>query len=293
MNPTETRSTKDLFRAWRSGDAQAGQVMAQRFADWYYAIATSRLGEERGRGPCEAACVRFGEGIVEVTESRALVGWAHEIVQGELASAGDRAPDGDEPNAYTGNQRPKGLLQRARAHCPEEVTLLEKFYSGSGETGSGESDEIAALAKPFGGMPLGVLKARYRVKQWLRDTCDIPFEVAPDDPVLDRAPMPVYESGRMNPPEEANFEQWMLTDLDLCKDIAEFAHFSIALRGGLGAADTRPTAPAPAVSVAATHDEGAGTAGKAALGGAALLGVGVLGVVVLLTLLLALYFVLT
>ena len=32
---TDNRSIKDLFRAWRSGDAASGQLMAQRFADWY------------------------------------------------------------------------------------------------------------------------------------------------------------------------------------------------------------------------------------------------------------------
>ena len=63
-------------------------------------------------------------------------------------------------------------------------------------------------------------------------------EVAPDNPVLDRAPLPLYESGRMaTEQEEVNFEHWMISDIDLCKDIAEFAHFSIALRGGLPSAD--------------------------------------------------------
>ena len=63
MATTDTRSTSKLFTEWRGGDAEAGQIMAQRFADWYYAIATSRLGEDGGRGPCETACAKFGEGI--------------------------------------------------------------------------------------------------------------------------------------------------------------------------------------------------------------------------------------
>ena len=73
--------------------------MAQRFADWYYAIAVSRLGEARGSGPCDTACQRFGEGIVQVSESRALVQWAHDIVLTEVSRAGGVARDGDEPNA--------------------------------------------------------------------------------------------------------------------------------------------------------------------------------------------------
>jgi hypothetical protein len=269
MTPTETRSIKELFRAWRSGDANAGQSMAQRFADWYYAIATSRLGEGRGRTPCETACQHFGEGIVEVTESRALVGWAHEIIQAEIAGAGARAEDGDEANAYTGQKKPKTLLRGARADLPEEVQLLEDLYSGNAE-----DDEITERARALGGMPLGVLKSRYRVKQWLRDNRNVPFEVAPDKPNLDRAPLPLYESGAMKTPkEEADFEQWMLTDLDLCKDIAEFAHFAIALRGGLGAA--LPEAKSVVPKELASGDAAPAASGsRKALGGVLVLGLG-------------------
>lgn len=221
MSGTDTRSIKVLFREWRQGDAEAGQIMAQRFADWYYAIATSRLGEEAGRVPCEVACSKFGEGVASVSESRNLVTWAHKIIQDELAGKGARVTDGDAANAYTGNQRPKALLARARTALPDDVAMLEACY----RHGSTENLE-----------PLPVLKARYRVKQWLRSN-GVPFDVAPDDPVLDRAPMPLYESGRMaTPDEEVNFEQWMISDLELCKDIAEFAHFAIALRGGLPSA---------------------------------------------------------
>ncbi len=234
MAETDTRSTKELFREWHAGDGQAGQVMAQRFADWYYAIATSRLGEERGRIPCENACQRFGEGIVEVTESRNLITWAHDLIVTELEPAGGRATDGDEPNAYTNNQAPKDLLCRARESLADEVRLLELVYSGGSDNA-----EIERLAAPLGGNPLGVLKARYSVKRWLRDQEAVPFEVAPENPVLDRAPLPLYESARMaTPAEEINFEHWMISDIDLCKDIAEFAHFAIALRGGLPSAET-------------------------------------------------------
>jgi hypothetical protein len=46
--------------------------------------------------------------------------------------------------------------------------------------------------------------------------------------------------------EEAAFERWMLTDLDLCKDLAEFAAFALALRGGALKGAARPSiAPKP------------------------------------------------
>jgi hypothetical protein len=234
----DTRTTKELFRQWRSGDAAAGQVMAQRFADWYYAIATSRLGEKNGREPCEKACARFGDGVVKQTDARALVKWAHEIIQEEVNGRGERVMDGDEPSPYTGNQRPKELLVKARRALQSEVRLVEACYTGKAD------NEIGRLAEPLGGMPIGVLRARYRLKQWLRDNARVPFEVAPDDPILDRAPLPLYESDRMaSPAEEANFEQWMLSDIDLCKDIAEFAQFAIALRGGLPRKPPRAARP--------------------------------------------------
>ena len=242
----DSRSTKQLFNDWRQGDSVAGQAMAQRFADWYYAITTSRLGETRGREPFDLACQRWGEGIANVTESRALIGWAHEVVLRELENAGSRARDGDEPNAYTGERHPKELLCHARRVLPHEVRLLEATYGGRAS-----KQEVDSLASPLGGNPIGVLKARYRVKQWMRDKQGVPFDVAPDDPVMDRAPLPLYESGHMaTDHEETNFEHWMITDLDLCKDIAEFAHFSIALRGGLPSEaeftrqQTRANAPA-------------------------------------------------
>jgi len=246
MGETDTRSTKQLFNDWRKGDAQAGQTMAQRFADWYYAITTSHLGESRGRAPCDAACHKFGEGIVTVNDARTLISWAHDIVIKELEGAGSRATDGNEPNAYTGDKAPKDLLVRARTALPPEVKLLEASYAGRMS-----KEEVDALASPLGGNPIGILRARYRVKQWLRDQEGVPFEVAPENPVLDRAPLPLYESGRMaTPQEEINFEQWMISDLDLCRDIAEFAHFALALRGGLPTLDARKPKQAPAQPVA-------------------------------------------
>jgi hypothetical protein len=229
----EKRSTQVLYREWRDGNAEAGQIMAQRFADWYYAISTSRLGETRGREPCEASCGMFGEGIVNIREGRDLVPWAHSVIQAQIEAAGSRATDGDEANAHTGHQKPKLLLAKARRDLSTEVALLEATYGGNASP-----DEIEQRAAPLGGMPLGVLKARYSVKRWLRDNADVPFHVAPDQPDLDRGPLPLYESNRMaSKDEEVSFETWMISDIDLCKDIAEFAHFSIALRGGLPSED--------------------------------------------------------
>lgn len=286
----DTRTTQVLFREWRAGDAEAGQIMAQRFADWYYAICTSRLGESRGREPCDTACARFGEGIVNITDGREVINWAHGVVLAELEKAGSRARDGDEPNAYTGNQKPKALLVKARGALKSEVELLEATYSGSATP-----EQVEELAGPLGGNPLGILKARYRVKQWLRDNAGVPFEVAPDNPVLDRAPLPLYESARMaTKDEEASFEHWMISDIDLCKDIAEFAHFSIALRGGLPTdaemAAQQASQPKAAAKAAAAGGDGGGVGAAAAMGGLGLAVVGGGGVLLLLAILAGVYF---
>jgi hypothetical protein len=271
---SETRSTKQLFQEWRQGDAEAGQAMAQRFADWYYAIATSRLGETSGKEPCEKACASFGAGVANITDPRELVGWAHALITAELKPLGERVNNLDEPNAYTRNRNPKALLVKAREALPKELELLEACY---GHTKTEE--EVDALAKPMGGNPLGILRARYAVKRHLRDEVKIPFEVAPDEPVLDRAPLPLYESGTMATPDElVNFEHWMLSDIDLCKDIAEFAHFAIALRSGL------PTG-SEAKKAAAKADT---PASGAAMGVAAVTGLAIVGIVVVTIILLIL-----
>lgn len=289
---SDTRTTKELFRTWRSGDAEAGTVMAQRFADWYYAISTSRLGEGDGGAPCENSCRRFGEGIVNVTESRALIGWAHDIIKDELAKSGKaRAADGDWPNAYTGGQSPKALLVSAKGELSNEVRLLELVYGG---TTAG--DEVEALAAPLGGLPIATLRARYTVKQWLRNNARVPFDVAPDDPVLDRAPLPLYESGRMNSrQEEQQFEQWMITDIDLCKDIAEFAHFAIALRGGLdgvtagGAVGSGLDALPARPDVDFDDDDGMSSGTKAAAAGVGIAAIGGIVFLVLAVVAVAVY----
>lgn len=265
MSSADTRPTKDLFRLWRSGDAQAGQAMAQRFADWYYAISVSRLGERAGREPCERACARFGEGVVGQTEFRDARKWAHGLIVSELSTRGARALDGNEPSPFTGGQKPKDVLIKCRKAMPDEIALLEAVYRG------GDPEKIATLAAKGGGMPLGVLRARYAVKRWLRENARVPFEIVPASPNLDHAPLPLYESGRMSSnAEEATFEQWMLDHLELCRDIAEFAQFAIALRGGLpaaagAAAGPKATASEPAMST--------GAAGAAAVGGVAVVGV--------------------
>ncbi len=244
MSDTDRRSAKELFRQWRSGDAAAGQAMAQRFADWYYAIATVRMGERIGRAPCRVACERFGQGVGQVTEVRSLVDWAHGVITEELTNLGlpgNRVPDGDEPSMYSANQSPKALLLGARSDLPAELELLEACYALQADPTA-----IDRLAEPMGGNPLGILRARYRVKAWLAANRQVPFQVMPAEPNLDRAPLPLYESGRMaSAQEEVNFEHWMITDLDLCKDIAEFAPFTVALRGGLPKVRADSTAAAP------------------------------------------------
>ena len=82
-------------------------------------------------------------------------------------------------------------------------------------------------------MPHAILQARNALKRLLRDKAQVPFQVIPDQPNLDLAPLPLYEAGRMSSEEEqGTFEKWLLSDIELCKDVAEFAAFAHALRGG-------------------------------------------------------------
>jgi len=222
-------SLPNLFKQWRGGDAVAGQEMARRFSDWYYAITVSRLGEVDGRGPLKRSCDRFAAEIVTLNSASKLMDWAQSIIQDELDAAGGRIPGGDFPNALTERRSPSELLRAAWDELPyEQLQLLAHAYDASYPL-----DRLQEEAEEAGGYPIAVLRARLELKRWLRDARGIPLAVVPDEPDLDCAPMPIYEAGRMTTPiEEARFERWMLSRFDLCRDVAEFAVFSLAIRAG-------------------------------------------------------------
>lgn len=253
MSDSRTVATLELYRQWRNGDPVAGQAMAQRFSDWYYAVTASRLGDAHGRVSLQRACTRFQQGIVSVAKESELVGWAHGILAEELETAGGRIAGGDFPNQLTGGRLPTELLGAARAALPaEQVRLLAHAYDSAYPL-----EDVGREAEALGGMPLAVLKARYTLKRWLRDHAGVAFTEVPDEPNLDYAPLPLYEAGRMSSAaEETGFEKWLLSNMGLCKDIAEFGVFALALRAGafragVGAPPAAATAPAPSVPAAA------------------------------------------
>jgi hypothetical protein len=231
MATAEQSSTETLFHHWRRGDAEAGKAMAQRFTDWYYAISVARLGETQAEEPFRTACSKFSKGVVKVTDPRRLLGWAHNIARKQLHTRVDGGwiTSGDLPNAFSRKRSPTELLLRARTRIPQQMRVLERAY----RDGLVPDD------------PFEVLQARYELKAWLRDQAEAPFRVVPKAPDRDRTPLPFYEAARMDREvEEIHFELYMLNETDVCQDVAEFAHFAIALRGGLPgetpAADASP-----------------------------------------------------
>lgn len=237
MSDMTELTTEQLFRRWRQGDGHAGQAMAQRFSDWYYAITSSRLGDRDGRKPLVTACERFQQGITRVTDTDTLGEWAHGLLKEEVLAAGGRLPGGDFANALTRQRRPSELLAMAAQALPRaQVDLLVHAYDARTPI-----DAVEREAEAAGGYPLAVLEARYALKRWLRDHEQVAFTEVPATPNLDRAPLPLYEAGRMQAAEDDySFEKWILTDMSLCKDVAEFAAFALALRGGL----VQPASPA-------------------------------------------------
>lgn len=239
-----------LFRKWRGGDEVAGQEMAQRFSDWYYAISTIRVPGQRGRPPMEAACQSFAQGIVTVTRPRALVDWAHDLLERELASEGfglDAHPNtgSDNPNGMTRDRSPTQLIRNVRESVdPDFIRILALAYDR--ET---DIQAVNIAADNIGGTPYAMLQARYALKRALRSTQDVPFAVVPDTADMDRAPVSLYEANRLNSgPDMANLEKWLLSDIDLCKDIAEFSAFVHALRGGALSEWAVPLQEPPSVS---------------------------------------------
>lgn len=241
MSDIAGQNTQQLFKRWRQGDAEAGQAMAQRFSDWYYAIAASRLGDVTGRAPLERACQRFASDVVQVTEANKLAEWAHGIVAEEIRKAGGRVQGADYPNPLTRQRRPSELLALAKAGLTaSQVSLLARAYDRDYDMA-----KLKAEADAAGGYPLAVMESRYALKRWLRANADVRFTELPEKANLDWGPLPLYEGGRMGEgKEERAFEIWMLSDVSLCRDIAEFSAFALALRGGAFAEASEPP-PAP------------------------------------------------
>lgn len=250
MSELNTVAPQQLYRQWRGGDAASGQAMAQRFSDWYYAVTACRLGDQHGRTPLQRACTRFQQGIVSVTNPNDLADWAHGILSEELRMAGGRIPGGDFANALTRGRLPSEILARARSAMPAaQVRLLAHAYDARYPF-----ERVAKEAEALGGMPFAVLDARYALKRWLRKD-GVSFSETPENPNLDYAPLPLYEAGRMsNSSEEDGFEKWMLQNMSLCTDIAEFGVFALSLRNGAFAqqreagaavASSAPVVPAP------------------------------------------------
>jgi len=232
--PAHTATVIQLFRKWRSGDESSGQEMAQRFSDWYYAISTIRVPGQAGREPMEQACQAFAQGIVSVTRPRALVDWAHDLLERELSQASygmtsTGSTGSDNPNAMTRNRSPTELIQNVAGDLdPVHRHILALAYATNMDIGM-----VDAVADDLGGTPYAMLQARYELKQALKSTQDVPFAVVPEAADMDRAPISLYEAQRLASTSEiAELEKWLLSDIDLCKDVAEFSAFVHALRGG-------------------------------------------------------------
>jgi hypothetical protein len=244
MAETPTLDVKALFKRWRSGDAEAGVSMAQRFSDWYYAITVMRLGDQHARAPLELACQTFAQRIMDITNADELIDFAHQIVLEEIRQAGGHAMNSDAPNAMTGGELPSTLLTRAAAGLQRgQVDVLHRTYTDKSLLGAEQ--------------PIATLNARHALKVWLSRNAGVPFSVLPQAPALDQAPLPLYEAARLQSDDEVRaFEQWLVTDIDLCKDIAEFSVFAHAIRAGaLQAGQTAaPVSLDRSAATGKTHD---------------------------------------
>jgi len=227
--------------------------MAQKFSDWYYAISTIRVPGQEGRPPMEAACQAFAQGIVTVTRPRALVDWAHDLLERELKSVGygldtNKPTGSDHPNAMTRNRSPRELIENvAESIDPAQRRVLALAYDPSINL-----TVVDQAADELGGTPFAMLQARYALKQRLQQTQDVPFAVVPENADMDRGPISLYEAHRLASGQEiCELEKWLLSDIDLCKDIAEFSAFVHALRGGALQAYAIPLdTPTPVVETA-------------------------------------------
>jgi hypothetical protein len=201
----------------------------------------------------ENACQAFAQGIVSVTRPRALVDWAHDLLERELQAVGrgldaTGSTGSDHPNAMTRNRSPTELIHNVAGDLePTLRHVLALAYDPAIPLHS-----VDAVADDLGGTPFVMLKARYALKNLLMRTQDIPFAVVPEDMDMDRTPISLYEAQRLaSGNETAELEKWLLSDIDLCKDVAEFSAFVHALRGG-ALSEWATTDNIPAAGAAAT-----------------------------------------
>jgi hypothetical protein len=218
-----------LFNRWKSGDAEAGQEMAQRFSDWYFAVATTRHGEQKSRQGLERACQLFAQGIGAIDDGQDLETWAHGLLDDELQGLDNNERGSDEASRLTGNRLPSRLLRRcvAEAECPG-LPLLAMAWNPEIPL-----SQLIAHAEEAGGYPLSILKARYELKAWLGAQESVPFSEVPAESNLDYLPLPLYEADRLPPDEARQFERWLLQDASLRQDAMEFSNFSMALHTGV------------------------------------------------------------
>ena len=99
MPQADKRSPTSLFNDWkRRNDTDAGQELAQRVADWYYALATSFAGETKGAQLADQACNQFGTGVGRLDNEEDLIPWAHDIINREFQKLGGNAKGLNHPS---------------------------------------------------------------------------------------------------------------------------------------------------------------------------------------------------
>ena len=216
----------DLFNHWRNGSGEAGQTMAQRIADWYYAIAVTHLGEADGQDACESACGQFSANAANFSSSSELVHWCQDTIHHTMGRHTPGVASMTMTGTFTLDCPPRELLAIAWQELPDDMLILAHCYGGDTDMKT-----LTSLSEQGSGFPLEILNARTRLKTWLHSQHDVPFSISESAISADWATMPIYESGRMTDPMEIRqFESWLLDTPDLSRDIAEFAHFAIALR---------------------------------------------------------------
>mgnify|MGYP000007852221 CR=1 FL=1 len=158
-------SVHDLFNRWRNGSSEAGQEMAQRVADWYFALAVTHLGEEQGQVACEAACSTFSTGAANFASSEELVHWCQDTIHHAMGRKRPGVASMTMSSSFTLDCPPKELIAIAWQELPEELLILTHCYSSKTKVSA-----LVELCEKGDGYPLELLKARDRRKTWLH-TC--------------------------------------------------------------------------------------------------------------------------
>ena len=216
-----------LFINWYNNeDPEAASKMVYRFELWFDSLSLFYLGENSQKQQIyKKICQTFSSNIKQIRKPKELVPFAHDILHKTLPK--EILTEKDYTSSMLNERSAGDLIKEVWGNLsPSEQSILLQNYQSS--------EPVSNLYK--------LLSARASLKRLLQQV-GINFMILEQNPDPDLIPLPLFEAGKLkSKDEERYFEYWLLNVESVCRDIAEFAPFTQALKlENFGAKPVKPT----------------------------------------------------